>query len=377
MNRSTITDQRSPQNRATIEYSCTQVLSSPARCRLVAGPSGENNKMDGQQGGRVASGLGPIGMMTALTTLFRPLVKAPVSAYLEAMRCIDAAAVIPDLMEFAEITFDTAEDQRHFGALRDDPLPVDGIAFLMSYSAEATHPPLYKDMNDKCYDADRSKIAPYGPYVVATVKYMAQLRPYPNDTVFRGVKADLRADYPEGRRVIWHGFCSTTKSAAVLSNPQFCGDSGKRTIFTIKLTQGQARDITRYSLVAAEGEVLLPPGCRFQVESVLPQGDDLTLIQLRELPSKEWILDLRTAGAAAGAGGAGVAGAGGGGAVYASNAERLALLQQKIEQKTATLECLQAMGQTGKAVVDLHREVCTVSGSSFFLSQNLCTRTTM
>jgi hypothetical protein len=91
--------------------------------------------MDGQQGGRVASGLGSVGMMTALTTLFRPLVKAPVSAYLEAMRCIDAAAVITDVMEFAEITFDTAEDQRHFGALRDDPLPVDGIAFLIGFGA--------------------------------------------------------------------------------------------------------------------------------------------------------------------------------------------------------------------------------------------------
>ena len=33
----------------------------------------------------------------------------------------------------------------------------------------------------------------------------------------------------------------TTKSAAVLSNPMFCGDTGKRTIFTIALTQGQVR----------------------------------------------------------------------------------------------------------------------------------------
>ena len=92
----------------------------------------------------------------------------------------------------------------------------------------------------------------------------------------------------------------------MLSNPQFCGESGKRTIFAIKLTQGQAREITRYSLVASEDEVLLPPGCRFQVESVLPQGD-LTLIQMRELPSKEWIVDLSVGGGAAAAVGGGVA----------------------------------------------------------------------
>ena len=57
----------------------------------------------------------------------------------------------------------------------------------------------------------------------------------------------------------------------------------------------QARDITRYSLIGSEDEVLLPPGCRFKVESVLPQGD-LTIIQLKELPSAEWILDLRPKG---------------------------------------------------------------------------------
>ena len=245
-------------------------------------------------GGRLASSLGPVSMLNALTTTLRPIVKLPVGPYLEAMHCIEAAGYIPDLMEFAKITLQTAHDQKQFGMLRDDPLPADGIAFFMTYSSEATLPPFYKDLNAKCSNPDRSAAAPYGPFIAATVKYMADIEPFPSDTVFRGVKADLRADYPKGRKVTWHGFVSTTKNAQVLSNPQFCGEVGKRTIFAIKLMQGQARDITRYSLVLTEEEVLLPPGCRFEVESVLPQGD-LTLIQIRELPSMEWILDLRTA----------------------------------------------------------------------------------
>ena len=40
-----------------------------------------------------------------------------------------------------------------------------------------------------------------------------------------------------------------------------------------------------------KGAIVLPPGCRFRVESVLPQGDR-TIIQLTELPSKEWIVNL-------------------------------------------------------------------------------------
>ena len=296
------------------------------------------------QGGRQAAGLGLVGMLSALTTIFRPLVKAPVSAYLAAMGTLEDAGVIPDILEFAEITRETAEDALQYGSLQGDPLPVDGIAFIMTYSAEATHPPLYKDMNDKCYDIDRSKIKPYGQFIVATVKHMAAIEPYPNDTVFRGVKADLRSDYPKGRKVTWHGFCSTTKSAEVLSREEFCGQSGKRTIFAIKLTQGQAREITRYSLVASEDEVLLPPGCRFEVESVLPQGD-LTIIQMRELPSREWIVDLRKEDGGAGGG------------MTASVSEQVALLQRKIEESSGTLRMLQGMGQTGAAITDLQQQV--------------------
>jgi hypothetical protein len=277
------------------------------------------------QGGRVAAGLGP------LVTLLQPLVQKPRSSYIEAMRHIAAAGFISNVLEFAEIMLKTAKFQKEYGVLRGDKLPVDGIAFFMTYSAELTHPPLYKDMNDKCCIADSSKAVPYGLFIVATLKYMCEIEPFPNDVVFRGVKADLCAEYPKGREVTWHSFCSTTKSAEVLINPQFCGDSGKRTIFTIKLTQGQAREITRYSSVGSEHEVLLPPGCRFKVESVLPQGD-LTLIQLRELPSSEWVMDLSKVGAVEAAGGC-----------SASDTERIAFLQCKIELLMQTLRELQAM----------------------------------
>ena len=44
-----------------------------------------------------------------------------------------------------------------------------------------------------------------------------------------------------------------------------CTAGRPRTFFIIALTQGQARDITRYSLLSDEDEVLLPPGCMFRV----------------------------------------------------------------------------------------------------------------
>ena len=243
------------------------------------------------QHGRMTEGLEALRAIVPLNGILQPLVVKPTPMFLDAMKSVADADVIPHVLVMAEQTLEMAQDAKQFGHLQDDPLSAEGIAYMMKYSAEDTVPAFYKEMNSRCYDADRSKFAPFGPYAVGAVKHMKGIEPYPNLTVLRGVKADLGKDYPKGREVVWHGFCSTTKSMEVLSNPLFCGDIGKRTIFQIQLTQGQAREITRYSLVQAEDEVLLPPGCKFKVESTLPQGD-LTLIQLREMPSKAWIIDL-------------------------------------------------------------------------------------
>jgi hypothetical protein len=249
-----------------------------------------------EQGKRVSSGLGSVEQLSSLKLKLRPIVDRPTApAFLEAIKSVDAAGTIPDIHEWGEGILEKATDEKQYGKLKGDPVSIDGVAYLMGYSDEATTPPLYQDMNTKSYNHDRSQIEPYGEYMVGMVKCMRDIEPYPDKQVFRGVKTDLKDQYPEGRKVTWYGFSSTTKSAKVLENPQFCGAHGKRTIFAIQLTQGQAREITRYSLLKKEDEILLPPGSRFEVKSVLPQGD-LTIIQLEELPSKEWIVNLNGAG---------------------------------------------------------------------------------
>ena len=37
-----------------------------------------------------------------------------------------------------------------------------------------------------------------------------------NDTLFRAIQQELRAEYPVGHEFTWPGFCSTTVSAEVL-----------------------------------------------------------------------------------------------------------------------------------------------------------------
>jgi hypothetical protein len=76
----------------------------------------------------------------------------------------------------------------------------------------------------------------------------------------------------------------------VEQSEQFLGKTGTRTLFSIELTTGRARSITKFSLVPSEAEVLLPPNSRFVVLGQLDAGNGLIIITLRELPSRDPIV---------------------------------------------------------------------------------------
>lgn len=250
---------------------------------------------------RVAAGLFPEGLApaTPLRAAFGEMETLPTPTFMEAIEDISAEGTIPRVQEWAEITYERATDAKNFGHLRDSPMSVEGVAAVMQYTAEDSKPPLYKDMNSRCYNRDRRQILPYVKFLWLLVKSLEVLEPFVG-TVYRGVKLDLSQEYIKGRKFTWHGPCSCTKRIEVLKSDLFCGTSGKRTIFAVELTQLQAREISRYSIMGSEEEVLLPPGCRFEVVGVLPQGD-LTIVQVVEQPSKEWIIDIRPAGLASSA----------------------------------------------------------------------------
>jgi hypothetical protein len=244
--------------------------------------------------GRVGDGLEAAGApRSPLHVVFVDFERDSFWGFMESIEPIEAAGIIPHARMMAEITLQTATDAKMFGDLKDDALSLDFVAVLMKYSEEDTKPALYADLNACCYNRDRTKMTPYAQFVWLLMHAMRALEPYPQiATVFRGVKRNLSSIYVKGRELTWHGFASCTKSMGVLMNPQFCGPGGARTIFVIALTQGQAREITRYSLNAHEDEVLLPPGCRFRVMDTAPMDDGLLIVQLQEIASREWILDL-------------------------------------------------------------------------------------
>lgn len=227
---------------------------------------------------------------TPLLFLFLDDVDKPPPSFLDSMKPVIAAGLFPHLERMAKVIHSRAKSSKEHGSLKGDHLCIERIAAIMLYSGEP--PKIYDDMNRKCYNKDRSQILPYKEYMLLLLASLKDVKPYGEAQVYRGVTLDLRQEYPKGRTFTWYGFASCTKSIEVLSSPLFCGTTGPRTIFMITLTQGQAREITRYSLHASEDEVLLPPGSTFTVKGVFSPAEDLTLVQVEEVPSEEWILDL-------------------------------------------------------------------------------------
>jgi hypothetical protein len=140
-------------------------------------------------------------------------------------------------------------------------------------------------LNNTLQAANRNLLRPWFLYLRLVMTSLAKL---PSDShhlnVFRGVKLDLRAKYPQGSTITWWGFSSCTTSIGVLNDERFFGRSGTRTLFNIDCHS--AKSIKEFSFYPEEEEVLLPPGRQFQVMGCLDQDHGLHIIQMKEIQPK-------------------------------------------------------------------------------------------
>eukprot|EP00971_Amphidinium_carterae_P259732 5153447-Amphidinium_carterae.1 len=57
-------------------------------------------------------------------------------------------------------------------------LSTDGAAAIRKYCAEDSNPPLYKLMNQTCYDKDRTRVRPFIDFMWLLLKTLQELEPY-------------------------------------------------------------------------------------------------------------------------------------------------------------------------------------------------------
>ena len=173
--------------------------------------------------------------------------------------------------------------------LSDRLSPDESAAIVIyTYPATSSGDPFYAILNQAIRDADRSRLQPWFSYLKLFITALLKLPSEPG-FLYRGVKAKIFADYPVGKKFVWHPFSSCTSSIKALEHELFLGKAGDRTLFDIECYTG--KNIRRYSEIPNEEEVLLLPARQFQVMSRVDRGNGLYIIKIKEINSEHSLLE--------------------------------------------------------------------------------------
>ncbi|CAF1090304.1 unnamed protein product [Adineta steineri] len=172
----------------------------------------------------------------------------------------------------------------------EDGLTSDESASIMLYTYESMpqEDSLYVILNAALRSEQRQKLIPWFLYLRLVLTALARL-PSKHCFVNRGIREDLREQYPKGKSFIWWGFSSCTSSIEVLECENFFGKTGTRTLFQIECHTG--KDIKNHSFIQHEDEILLLPARQFSVKGCLDSGNGLHIIQLEETEPVDPLLE--------------------------------------------------------------------------------------
>lgn len=214
------------------------------------------------------------------------LEKQPLVTFAEACAIPTLVAAIPELPKYAFLAAKAGKQK--FAKLGSAlGLTADEFAMVYLYSMECG---FYKHLNTELRDRNRAVlVASYFPALRLLLSAVNKL-PKVKTTVYRGVKKSLLDKYTSQAEIdpniFWWAFSSTTSSIEVLHNDLFCGTTGERTIFRIRVFSGV--DISALSCISAEKEILLLPCCCFdilKVENLHAVAPGLVMIDLEEVDS--------------------------------------------------------------------------------------------
>ncbi|CAF3780327.1 unnamed protein product [Adineta steineri] len=189
-------------------------------------------------------------------------------------------SLIPYIPEIDHMVYTVKEN---IIELKDD-LTIDECASIALYSMEWSprKNSFYIILNETLRSPKREEVLP--PWFKFLKLFLTALSKLPltgRRTIYRGVKLDLQKQYTQGKKIVWWGFSSCTSSVEVLKNEEFIGKTGTRTLFSIECEN--VKDIRQHSFYQNEDELLLLPGQEFEVVSSLDMGNNLIMIQLKEI----------------------------------------------------------------------------------------------
>jgi uracil DNA glycosylase len=154
-------------------------------------------------------------------------------------------------------------------------MTADEIAAIYLYTCESA---FYRQINAALRHPDRTLTAPYRAYLRLFFSAVSRL-PTRTESLWRGVRLDMRPQYPLGRVVTWWGVSSCTSKQGVAMG--FMGASGRRTLFEVVPTR--AVGIRNFSAFTGEEEYVLAPGTQLKVTDVKADRGGLCTVKLTEM----------------------------------------------------------------------------------------------
>lgn len=206
---------------------------------------------------------------------------SPIQGY-EKMPLVTIEEAVEPLISFVPEVKQMVWVVKHNCKIPPDNLSSDESAAIMLYSMEWPPPEssFYIILNKTLSDGNQSLLKPWFLYLKLIITALSKL-PSTHRFIHRGVKKDITVQYPQGKAFVWWRFSSCTASIHVLQDDNFLGKTGIRTLFQIDCHSG--KDIRQHSMYKKEHEVLLLPGRKFEVVSCLNVGNDLNIIQIKEM----------------------------------------------------------------------------------------------
>lgn len=188
------------------------------------------------------------------------------------------AAQIKGLGHFAQQSTDFARRKLSAGKLALDEHEVSA---LYLYTCDSG---FYRQVNAALRDPDRAKVDVFRPYLRLLLAALDKIERF-EGTLWRGVAADLRGQYPAGRTVTWWGVSSCTAKLSVAHS--FLGTKGKRTLFSVK--PARAVGVRAFSAFSGEEEYLLAPGTSLKVVGVKAERSGLCTVELEEVAAERGV----------------------------------------------------------------------------------------
>lgn len=208
------------------------------------------------------------------------------------------AATLPHLHPSSGRSVKIARKQAKRAQAKHPNISMDKCIAIVLYTMEEIprEDSLYYALNLALRNQMRNAVRPWREYVWLLLHALRELPPAAEMMVFRGCKttpADLGLELTKGFDFTWSSFSSTATTQGVMQT--FVGQSGPRTLMTIKMTEPVGRDVRDFSLHPGENEILFPPNMCFEVVDSFDAGSQLTMVQCEQTETIDAILDLSVA----------------------------------------------------------------------------------